>query len=94
MLQAAEPAEVVQVVADRDALRTENEALRNELAAFDEKFFEEIFDLKFRHSEALKEIKQLKSENEALRTAVRSKERDDKTRGLSAAGAPGAAQPR
>ena len=38
-------------------LKTENSRLRNELSAFDLEFFEEIENLKYAHSEALKKIK-------------------------------------
>lgn len=35
-------------------LKAENDALRNELSAFDEKFFDEIMELKYKHEELKK----------------------------------------
>ena len=43
--------------AEREWLSRENGALKNELGAFDEKFFEELEDLKYLYDEAATTVK-------------------------------------
>jgi predicted DNA-binding protein len=45
-------------LAQVQALREENSKLRFELSAFDEDFFEEMEDLKFKYADALRRLKQ------------------------------------
>ncbi len=50
----ASDAEWSSVLEEKRALEVENAALKEELAAFDLSFFDEIDDLKFRYSESVK----------------------------------------
>ncbi|CAN0158182.1 unnamed protein product, partial [Ectocarpus fasciculatus] len=43
-------------------LREENERLSEELGAFDHEFFEEIEDLKYKYSEAVRKLRQYEHE--------------------------------
>uniref|UniRef100_K3WSN7 Uncharacterized protein n=1 Tax=Globisporangium ultimum (strain ATCC 200006 / CBS 805.95 / DAOM BR144) TaxID=431595 RepID=K3WSN7_GLOUD len=57
---SAENDELVQELeAHIEALEEENAKLQNELAAFDEEFFEEIEDLKYKYAQAVREKQQL-----------------------------------
>ena len=46
--------------AEFDRLKLENRQLRQELGAFDEEFFEEIEDLKFKYAQAAQELERLR----------------------------------
>ncbi|CAN0361107.1 unnamed protein product [Ectocarpus fasciculatus] len=47
---------------ENDRLREENERLSEELGAFDHEFFEEIEDLKYKYSEAVRKLRQYEHE--------------------------------
>lgn len=47
---------------ENDRLREENDRLSEELGAFDHEFFEEIEDLKYKYSEAVRKLRQYKQE--------------------------------
>lgn len=47
---------------ENDRLKEENERLSEELGAFDHEFFEEIEDLKYKYSEAVRKLRQFEQE--------------------------------
>ena len=62
-----EGGEVQRLRAELERLQKENAAYAAELSAFDEAFFEEIEDLKFRYSQALQLIQQLQAQQPSTR---------------------------
>jgi hypothetical protein len=66
---AAHKQELEAVMRERDQLRTENAAYKKELSAFDASFFDEIEDLKYRHSEAVKQLKAAREQIQHLTQA-------------------------
>jgi hypothetical protein len=63
---AAHKQELEVLIRERDRLRMENAAFKKELSAFDASFFDEIEDLKYRHSEAVKQLKAAREQIQQL----------------------------
>ena len=55
-------------VAEFNKLKNENAKLRQELSAFDLDFFEEIENLKYAHSEAMRRLKMYESADQQRRS--------------------------
>ena len=65
----------LKLIREVEKLKEENEALREELSAFDLPFFDEIEDLKYRYTVTLENEKSLSKENEALKRKIQDLQR-------------------